>query len=78
MRSGGGGVNVDIPFQLAVVASQFLAERRRRPGTRDGACARSCGKQAVITPGWFRIRPDICRPGQGFRDLSDLRVPPSR
>ena len=59
-------VTLDVPFQLVLFVSQLLAEHRRELGTRDGARALTCWKQAIFTLAWFRDRPDIRRLGAGL------------
>jgi hypothetical protein len=59
-------VTLDVPFQLAVFVSRLLAGHRRELGTRNGARALTCWKQAVFALAWFRDRPDIRRLGAGF------------
>src|ERR1039457_1286042 len=60
------GVTLDVPLPLVLFVSGLLAAHRREIGTRDGARALSCWKQAVFALAWFRDRPDIRRLGQGF------------
>jgi hypothetical protein len=59
-------VILDVPLPLALFVSGLLADHRREIGTRDGTRALTCWKQAVFALAWFRDRPDIRRPGQGF------------
>jgi hypothetical protein len=47
-------VILDVPFQLAVFASELLAEHRREIRTRAGTRALTCWKQAVFALAWFR------------------------
>ena len=54
------------PLPLVLFVSRLLGEHRRELGTRDGARALSCWKQAVFALAWFRDRPDIRRLGAGF------------
>jgi len=49
-----------------VFVSRLLAGHRRELGTRNGARALTCWKQALFALAWFRDRPDIRRLGQGF------------
>lgn len=58
-------VTLDVPFQLVLFVSRLLAERRREIGTRRGARALTCWKQAIFTLAWFRDRTDIRRLGAG-------------
>jgi hypothetical protein len=59
-------VILDVPLPLVLFVSRLLAERRRELGTRDGARALTCWRQAVFALAWFRDRPDVRRLGQGF------------
>ena len=59
-------VILDVPLPLVLFVSRLLGEHRRELGTRDGARALSCWKQAVFALAWFRDRPDIRRLGAGF------------
>ena len=56
-------VILDVPLPLVLFVSRLLGEHRRELGTRDGARALSCWKQAVFALAWFRDRPDIRRLG---------------
>jgi DDE superfamily endonuclease len=58
-------VTLDVPLPLVLFVSKLLADHRREIGTRDGARALTCWKQAVFALAWFRDRPDIRRLGQG-------------
>ena len=58
-------VTLDLPLPLVLFVSKLLADHRREIGTRDGARALTCWKQAVFALAWFRDRPDIRRLGQG-------------
>ena len=68
-------VILDVPLPLVLFVSRLLADHRREIGTRDGARALTCWKQAVFALAWFRDRPDIRRLGAGLRDLPGHRVP---
>jgi DDE superfamily endonuclease len=59
-------VILDVPLPLVLFVSRLLAERRRELGTRDGARALTCWRQAVFALAWFRDRPDVRRLGRGF------------
>jgi hypothetical protein len=59
-------VTLDVPFPLALFVSKLPAGHRREIGTRAGTRAPSCWKQAIFALAWFRDRPDVRRPGQGF------------
>ena len=41
-------VTLDVPLKLALFVSRLLAEHRREIGTRDGARALTCFRQAVF------------------------------
>lgn len=50
---------LDVPRELAQRVSRLLHDERRRRGTRRGARALSCFRQAVLGLRWFRQHADI-------------------
>ena len=50
---------LDVPRDTAEQLSAWLAEHRRRIGTRRGRRALGCFAQAVLVLRWFRERTDI-------------------
>jgi hypothetical protein len=67
-------VTLDVPLPLVAFVAALLASRRRELGTRDGARALSCWKQAVFALAWFGTagHPPA---GPGLRDLPGHRLP---
>jgi DDE superfamily endonuclease len=59
-------VTLDVPLQLVIKVSNLLRKRRKELGTRNGTRALTCYQQAVFILAWFRDRPGLSRPGQGF------------
>jgi len=57
---------VDVPQELVAHLSRLLAAERRALGTRRGARALSCGKQALLVLVWFRKNEDIELLAAGF------------
>lgn len=58
---------LDVPSDLVGFVSRLLAAERRTRGTRRGARALTCWKQATFVLGWFRKREDLAVLGAGFR-----------
>ncbi len=59
-------VALDVPLQLVIKVPGLLKKHREELGTRNGTRALTCYRQAIFLTAWFRGRPDIRRPGQGF------------
>lgn len=57
---------LDVPRELVTFLAGLLAEERAARGTRTGARALSCGKQALFALVWFRERRDVALIGRGL------------
>lgn len=57
---------LDVPQELVDYLSRLLAAQRRALGTRRGARALSCRKQALLVLVWFRKNEDITLLAAGF------------
>ncbi len=57
---------LDVPRELVTFLAGLLADERAARGTRPGARALSCGKQALFALVWFRERRDVGLIGRGL------------
>src|SRR5512135_2947949 len=57
---------LNVPRELVVFVSRLLRVERRARGTRTGARALTCWKQAVFVLVWFGKREDLTVLGTGF------------
>jgi hypothetical protein len=68
-------VTLDVPLHLARYVTDLLAAHRREIGTRDGARALTCWKQAIFALAWFRDAHPNLIPAAEFRvDNSKRRL----
>jgi hypothetical protein len=59
-------VSLDFPVHLLLKVSNMLKQHREEIGTRNGTRALACWQQAKFILAWFRDKPDLRRPGEGF------------
>jgi hypothetical protein len=57
---------LDVARELVALLAGLLADERAARGTRTGARALSCGKQAVFALVWFRERRPVALTGKGW------------
>jgi hypothetical protein len=57
---------LDVARELVTLLAGLLADERAARGTRTGARALSCGKQAVFALVWFRERRPVALTGKGW------------
>lgn len=57
---------LDVPTELVSFLAELLAAERRARGTRTGARALTCDKQAIFALVWFRERRDVALIGRGL------------
>lgn len=55
-----------VPTELVSFLAELLAAERRARGTRTGARALTCDKQAIFALVWFRERRDVAPTGRGL------------
>jgi hypothetical protein len=57
---------LDVPHELVRQVAALLRAERRQRGTRRGARALTCWRQALLVLAWFRSQGDIALVGAGF------------